>query len=335
MSGFNNKRNIMILAVLLIIIIAGGLYWNYTKPKPKEQLIVSTTTSLYETGVLDVLKKRFEFNFPEYNVSFISQGTGLAIETAKNGDADMILVHAPSQELAFMESGDGVNRKIFAYNFFIIVGPESDPAGITGMDPLEALMTIAEKGVSGKSIWVSRGDNSGTHSKEKSLWVTTELNLETLKAEKIEGSSDPWYIEAGVGMTATLQLANQKDAYTLTDVATYLKNYANDNIQLVKVVDSGKDTLNVYSAIVCNPEKSSRGMYEGSMLFLRFLVSDEVQTMLLTYGQTEFGSTLFKPWVPELSHPDSDIVQWVEESAYFAGYECPNMYRYQAGDLYQ
>ncbi|MFH1179830.1 MAG: substrate-binding domain-containing protein [Candidatus Bathyarchaeota archaeon] len=319
----------------MVIIIAGGLYWNYTKPAEKEQLIVSTTTSLYETGVLDVLKTRFEANNPEYNVSFISQGTGLAIETAKNGDADMILVHAPSQELAFMESGDGVNRKIFAYNFFIIVGPASDPAGIAGMDPLDALTTIAEMGVIGEAVWVSRGDNSGTHSKEKSLWKATGINLDDLKAQSIEGSSDPWYIEAGAGMTATLQLANQKDAYTLTDVATYLKNYANGNIELVKAVDSGKDTLNVYSAIVCNPDRNPRGMYDGSMLFLRFLVNDEVQTMLETYGQEDFGSTLFKPWVPELAHPDSEIVQWVEEAAYFDGSECPVAYRHQPGDLYQ
>lgn len=335
MSGFNNKRTITIIAVILVLVIAGGLYWYQTRPVEREQLIVSTTTSLYETGVLDVLKTRFETQYPEYNVSFISQGTGLAIETAKNGDADMILVHSPSQELGFMETGFGVNRKIFAYNFFIIVGPASDPAGIAGMDPLDALTTIAEKGVTGEALWVSRGDNSGTHSKEKSLWASTGLDLENLKTETIEGTSDPWYIEAGAGMTATLQLANQKDAYTLTDVATFLKNYANGNIELIKVVDSGEATLNVYSAIVCNPEENPRGIYDGSMLFLRFLVSDEVQTMLETYGQDEFGSTLFKPWMPELDHPDSDIVQWVEEFAYFEGTECPNQYRYQAGDLYQ
>jgi tungstate transport system substrate-binding protein len=335
MSGFNNQKTITIIGAILVIIVAGGLYWHYSRPADKEQLLVSTTTSLYETGVLDALKTRFESNYPEYNVSFISQGTGLAIETAKNGDADMILVHSPSQELGFLETGYGVNRKIFAYNFFIIVGPESDPAGIAGMDPLDALMTITEKGVTGDAIWVSRGDNSGTHSKEKSLWGATGLDLEALKAEKIEGTSDPWYIEAGAGMTATLNLANEKNAYTLTDVATYLKNYANGNIELLKVVDSGQATLNVYSAIVCNPDENPRGMFEGSMLFLRFLVSEEVQTMLVGYGQDEFGSTLFKPWIPELDSPDSDIVQWVEDFAYIDGSECPQMYRHQSGDLYQ
>jgi tungstate transport system substrate-binding protein len=203
------------------------------------------------------------------------------------------------------------------------------------MDPLDALETITEKGVSGGAIWVSRGDNSGTHSKEKSLWVASGFNLETLKAERIKSSNDPWYIEAGAGMTATLNLANEKDAYTLTDIATYLKNYANGNIELVKVVGSGQATLNVYSAIICNPDLNPRGMFEGSMLFLRFLIEDDVQDMLVDYGHEEFGSTLFRPWINELDNPKSDIVSWVKSFAYFDDMECPLIYRYQAGDLYQ
>jgi tungstate transport system substrate-binding protein len=226
-----------------------------------------------------------------------------------------------------------VNRKIFAYNFFIIVGPESDPAGVAGMGPIEALIKIRDEGLVGNALWVSRGDNSGTHSKEKSLWGATGLVLDEIKTESA-GDSGTWYIEAGAGMTATLQLADQKLAYTLTDVATYLKNYKNGNIELVKVVDSGKDTLNVYSAIVCDPETNPRGMYEGSMEFLRFLLSDEAQAMLVTYGEEEFGSILFKPWLPELENPDSEIVSWVEEFAYIDGDECPAQYRKDAGDLY-
>ncbi len=324
----------LIVAAVLVAVIAGGLIWTMSKPQTKESLIVSTTTSLYETGVLDELKTMFETAHPEYNVSFISQGTGLAIETAKRGDADMILVHSPSQERGFLESGSGVNRKIFAYNFFIVVGPETDPAGIAGMGPIEALIKIREEGQAGNALWVSRGDNSGTHSKEKSLWAATGLNLDEIKTEAAGGSDGTWYIEAGAGMTATLQLADEKLAYTLTDVATYLKNYKNGNIELVKVVDSGKDTLNVYSAIVCDPDTNPRGMFEGSMTFLRFMLSDEAQTMLVTYGEEEFGSTLFKPWLPELENPDSEIVGWVEEFAYIEGGECPAQFRQDAGDLY-
>jgi tungstate transport system substrate-binding protein len=329
-----DNRTIAAIAVIAIVII-GAAAWMFTRPKPKENLIVSTTTSLYETGLLDVLKLQFEKSNPEYNVSFISQGTGLAIETAKRGDADMILVHSPGQELGFLESGFGVNRKSFAYNYFIIVGSESDPAGIAGMSPMDALNKISEEGVAGNALWVSRGDNSGTHSKEKGLWKAAEFDLEELKAETSGDSGDPWYIEAGAGMTATLQLANQKEAYTLTDVATFLKNKMNGNIESVKVVDSGKETINVYSARVCNPEKNTRGMYEPSMLFLRFLLSDEVQELLESYGEEEFGSTLFEPWVTTLeSDPSSEIVGWVEDFAYIDGTECPIMYRHEAGDLY-
>ena len=155
---------------------------------PKTQkinLIVSTTTSLYETGLLDRLKKDFEIKNQEFNVSFISQGTGLSIETAKRGDADLILVHAPSQERAFLEEGYGVNRKIFAYNYFQIVGPKSDPAGVFGMLPVDAMRVIAEEGKKENAFWTSRGDNSGTHSKEKYLWGESEINLEEIKEQTI------------------------------------------------------------------------------------------------------------------------------------------------------
>jgi tungstate transport system substrate-binding protein len=335
MSGIDNQKSIIIAAALIVFVVIGGIYSDLTRVPEREQLIVSTTTSLYETGVLDVIKKMFEADYPDIDVLFISQGTGLAITTAERGDSDMILVHSPSQELGFLESGHGVNRKIFAYNFFIIVGPESDPAGIIGMNPLDALNTIVEQGMFGEVLWVSRGDNSGTHSKEKNLWAAAGLELEAVKAETIEGSSESWYIEAGVGMTATLQLANQKEAYTLTDVATYLKNYNNGNIELVKIVDSGEKTLNVYSALVCNPEINPLAKYDSSMLFVRFLISDRVQNLLINYGKDEFGSALFKPWIPELDNPDSEIIEWVEDFAYFDGTECPTMYRYRASDLYQ
>jgi tungstate transport system substrate-binding protein len=333
-GGFKLNRNTLIAALFLVTVIAGGLIWNTYRPQAKESLIVSTTTSLYETGVLDELKTMFESAHPGYNVSFISQGTGLAIETARRGDADMILVHSPSQERGFLESGSGVNRKIFAYNFFIVVGPETDPAGASGMDPIDALIKIREEGLAGNALWVSRGDNSGTHSKEKALWAATGLDLDEIKTGAAGDSGGTWYIEAGAGMTATLQLADEKLAYTFTDVATYLKNHRNGNIELVKVVDSGEDTLNVYSAIVCDPDTNPRGMFEGSMMFLRFLLSDEAQTMFVAYGEDEFGSTLFKPWLPELENPDSEIVGWVEEFAYIDGGECPAEYRRDAGDLY-
>ena len=334
MSGFKIKQTRLAIALVLVFVIIGGLLRVATRPVPMPPLIISTTTSLYETGLLDDLKERFESENPGTTVLFISQGTGLAIETARRGDADMILVHSPSQEKSFLESGHGVNRKVIAYNFFIIVGPESDPAGIMGINPLDALLKLQEEGMNGNAVWVSRGDNSGTHSKEKSLWRSAGLDLDEITAQESIATDASWYIEAGAGMTATLQLANEKDAYTLTDMATYLKNYENGNIELVKVVDSGRETLNVYSAIPCNPDINPDTNYDIAIDFISFLLTDEVQDLLDVYGVEEYGSTLFKPWLPELGNPDSEIVQWVEEYAFIEGSECPEKYRYQSGGLY-
>jgi tungstate transport system substrate-binding protein len=329
------KQRTMVIMVAIVLVAGVGAGWYLTSPAQKENLIVSTTTSLYETGFLDVLEQGFEEKYRQYNVSFISQGTGLAIQTAKNGDADLILVHDPAAEKAFLTDGYGVNRVIVAYNFFIMVGPTADPAKITGLSPIDALKKIDAEGPKGNAIWVSRGDNSGTHSKEKALWKLAGLNLTMLKAQKVEGTNTPWYLEAGTGMTATLQLANQKDAYTLTDVASFLKNSKSGNIQLVKVVDSGKDTLNVYSAITCNPTKNPRGRYEASMALIRYLASDEGQALFRDYGVAEYGSALFKPWITTLkSNSDPALIQWVKDYAYIEGSDCPVHYRFNAGDLY-
>ena len=136
-------------------------------------------------------------------------------------------------------------------------------------------------------------------------------------------------------MTATLQLADQRNAYTITDVATYLKNFASGLIKLVKVVDSGKDTLNVYSAIVCNPSKNTRGHYEASMTLVKYLASDEGQRLLQEYGLAQFNQALFKPWITTLkSNLDPELIQWVKDYAYIEGSDCPTAYRLNPGDLY-
>ncbi len=310
----------------IVIIAAVSIYFLY--PRPTEQFIVSTTTSLYETGLLDVLKQRFEQIYPEHNVSFISQGTGKAIATAQRGDADMILVHDPVKELAFLEEGYGVNRKIIAYNFFIIVGPDTDPANAEGTSPIEALDAIKAAGEIGTALWVSRGDNSGTHAKEQRLWTAAGYNYSEIRLES-------WYLEAGTGMTATLQLTNEKEAYTICDMGSYLSNYAQGNIQLVKHVDAGKDTLNVYAAIACNPQNITTAKFDASMLFIEFLLSDDIQALLQDFGVSEYGEALFKPWMPMLmSEQAPDLIQWVEDYAYFNGAECPTEYRYNSGELY-
>ncbi|MBS7620178.1 substrate-binding domain-containing protein [Candidatus Bathyarchaeota archaeon] len=328
------KQKTLFLTFISIGIILISSSWYLFQP-PKESLIVSTTTSLYETGLLDAIKSSFEAKYSGFNISFISQGTGKAIETAKRGDADMILVHDPGSEFTFLSEGYGVNRKIIAYNFFIIVGPKSDPAGVEGLTLLEALKKIYAQGLEGNALWVSRGDNSGTHSKEKALWKAAGLNLTRIKTEKVSGADNSWYLEAGAGMTSTLQLANQKGSYTLSDIGIFLKNSKKGNIQLKSFVEGGKEILNVYSAIVVNPQKVPQARFDKAMLFLKFLVSDEGQELFRTFGALELGQSIFKPWIPvSKTKSDPALIKWVEEYAFFNGAECPVQYRYNAGDLF-
>jgi len=323
---FSNKGKV---AIIVGVVVVAAIAAYYLWPRPADRFIVSTTTSLYETGLLDILKQRFEESNPSYEVSFISQGTGKAIATAQRGDADMILVHDPVKELAFLEEGYGVNRKIIAYNFFIIVGPEADPAGVKGKSPTEALTLIKQVGESGTALWVSRGDESGTHSKEQRLWAAAGFDYSEIR-------TNSWYSEAGTGMTATLQLTDEKDAYTLCDMGSYLSNYAQGNIQLAKLVEAGKDTLNVYAAIACNPQIITDAKFDASMAFIEFLLSKDIQVLLQDFGVSEYGEALFKPWIPMLtSGQDPNLINWVEDYAYFDGTECPTNYRYKSGTLYE
>jgi len=326
-----NKRTLLAVGVLIVIVLGVGAYYFGMQSSSKQRLIVSTTTSLYETGFLDVLKAEFERRNPSINVSFISQGTGLAIQTAMRGDADMILVHDAARELKFLQDGFGVNRKVMAYNFFVVVGPKTDPAQIKGLSPLEAFKKIKESGEKNIALWASRGDDSGTHAKEKSIWKTAGFDAANLRKTQ-------WYLEAGSGMTATLKLADEKGAYTITDLGTYLMNFNKKNIKLEVLVEAGKDTLNVYSVIANNPKKTevAKSNFDASMKFIKFVVSDEGQELFDKYGKDQYGQSLFYPYVKLLkSGAKPELVQWVKELGYFSGNECPPEYRYQAETLYQ
>jgi tungstate transport system substrate-binding protein len=323
----------IIIFIVIAVILIGLVSYTYftTQTTSKQHLIVSTTTSIYETGLLDVLKVEFEKQYLSINVSFISQGTGLAIQTAMRGDADMILVHDPSRELKFLEEGYGVNRKVVAYNFFVIAGPSNDPADVKGLSPIEAFTKIKEVGEKNSAIWVSRGDDSGTHAKEKRIWKAAGFDATDLRAMD-------WYLEAGMGMTATLRLTDEKNGYTLVDLGSYLNNFANGNIELEIIVDAGKDTLNVYSVISNNPRKTevSGSNFDASMKFIDFLVSDEIQQILADFGKDKFDKPLFNPYVKLLRNNDNpELIQWIQDLAYFDGTECPPQYRYQADQFYQ
>jgi tungstate transport system substrate-binding protein len=248
---------------------------------PQARLRVATTTSLYDTGLWARLEPMFE---DEYDVELdvLYAGTGIAIEYGQRGDVDVITVHSKATEEKFVTDGYGVERIPFAYNYFLIVGPESDPAGIKGMSPEDAFASLYENPGSGK--FVSRGDNSGTHSKEKAIWKAAGYaNYDEIL------NAGSWYLEAGSGMGPTLLKANELDAYTLTDMGTFLA-YKGD-LDLVPIVDSGSILLNVYSVIVCTESENQ----EMATNLANFLVSDEIQELIGDYGVNKYGDPLFVP----------------------------------------
>jgi tungstate transport system substrate-binding protein len=261
---------------------------NTTNAAP-QKLVIATTTSLYDTGLLDYLQPKFE---SQYNVKLLitSQGTGKAIELAQRGDADVLLVHSPAQELTFMKSGNGINRRSFASNSFIIVGPANDPAGIKNMTPEKAFTTLEQKGINKTAnvYFVSRGDGSGTHTAEKNIWKTAGFNY-TTTIEK----SGPWYIEAGKGMGETLQMASEKGAYALTDEGTYLA-YKN-NLTVVPQITSGTSLLNIYSVMTVYNDKQPVDKIKMANNFINFLISPQTQADIGAYGVDKYGKSLFIP----------------------------------------
>ncbi len=276
----------VVLTGTVIIALVLGLSAIYYFTAPKETILhVSTTTSLYATGLLEELAERFKETHPNVVVQFIPVGSGEALRRAANGDADMVFVHAPSLEKQYIESGILIDGKIIAYNFFVIVGPASDPAGIKDLSPVDAFRKIFSAGESGNALFVSRGDNSGTHVKELSLWKKAGLNP--------QGRN--WYIESGTGMSDTLLIANEKNAYTLSDIGTYLKLKAEDRIDLVALVAGGDELLNIYSVYIVNPEKIEGVNYEAAKAFHDFVASDVGQEIIAGYGVKEYGQPLFYP----------------------------------------
>jgi len=314
-----------LLAAVAVVSVAATSY--YLGSTTKARLIVSTTTSLYDTGLLDTIETDFETKYP-LDLNFISVGTGIAIQHAQRGDADVILVHSPTDELEFLTDGTGVNRKIIAYNFFTLVGPETDPAQTRNTPTLEALAKIVEAGRSGNAKWVSRGDNSGTHSKEKNLWTAAGYNPQDL-------SKESWYINAGSGMAETLKKADYFSAYTLADTGTYLKFFKEGAISPRSLIEQEMDLLNVYSAIAVNQTLHPSVNFQGAMTFVKYLTSDEGQQVIEQFGKEEFGQSLFYSAVRLLKeNANPTIAQWIREYAYFDGTECPTQYRKGYAELY-
>lgn len=286
-----NKRISFILLLSILILVSCTQAPAATTEAPQEpeieEVILATTTSTQDSGLLDVLVPDFEAK-TGFLVQTVAVGTGKALAMGDGGNADVLLVHAPSAEMALMDSGSGADRMLIMHNDFVIVGPTNDLAGIEDIKSAsQALQAISESG----AAFVSRGDDSGTHKKEKSLWEESGVTPE-----------GEWYIESGQGMGATLRIASEKLAYTLTDRATYLAN--RDTLDLAILVEGDPVLLNIYHVITVNPEKWPKVNYQGALAFAEYLVSPEVQDTIGEFGVDKFGQPLF---FPDAGKTDTDL----------------------------
>jgi tungstate transport system substrate-binding protein len=245
-------------------------------------LMMATTTSTANTGLLDELIVPKFMKDTGIEIKFVAVGTGKALKMAENCDVDVVLVHAPAAEKAYVDKGVLVDRKELMYNDFVIIGPASDPAGIKGMKVAQALKTIAEK----QAVFCSRGDNSGTNKKELSLWKAAGMAV----PEK-----DAWYIQTGQGMLPTINIANEKNGYTMTDRGTYIK-YADTkggNPPLVVLVEGDKVLFNQYSALAVNTAKCKDAQYDLATKFINWMASPDTQKAIGNFKL--LGKKLFIP----------------------------------------
>jgi tungstate transport system substrate-binding protein len=248
-----------------------------SKPAQAELLLVSTT-STQDSGLLDVLLPAFEQQ-SGYHVKLVAVGSGQALQMGEQGNADVILLHSPAAEETFMANGFGIDRRLVMHNDFLMVGPAADPAAIRGKTPVEALQAIYTAG----AAFVSRGDDSGTNIKELALW----------KSAGLDPAGQPWYIETGQGQGATLTIASEKDGYALTDRATYLAN--KPNLQLEILVEGEPALLNIYHVITVNPEKWPKINLAGARAFADFITSEAGQGIIRDFGVDKYGQPLFYP----------------------------------------
>ena len=261
---------------------------SMTPPAGSKDLILATTTSTQDSGLLDVLVPAFE-KATGYTVKTVAVGSGEALKMGEEGNADVLLVHSPAAEKELVAAGYGIDRRLVMHNSFLVVGPAADPAKIRGMtSTVDAFTAIA--GV--PATFVSRGDGSGTETKELGYW----------KKAGITPEGQAWYIQTGQGMAATLQVTSEKVGYTLTDIATWLAT--KDQLELESLVTDDPSLLNPYHVIQVNPEKFPKVNAAGGNAFADFLLSDEGQAMIGEFGVDEFGQQLF---IPDGGKTDADL----------------------------
>ncbi len=267
----------MALAVGAVVALPGTRVLAQETPTNRD-LILATTTSLYDTGLLDTIVPMFERQ-SGYQVKVVAVGSGQALAMGRRGDADVAFVHSPAAEQAFMSAGYGVRRRVVASNYFTIAGPADDPAGVrTAPDALEAFRRIAASG----RPFISRGDSSGTNARELALWAKAGVRPQP-------GA----YVETGQGMAATLLVANEKQGYVLTDRATL--GVLRSHLDLVALRGPEAALANIYHVIELNPEGHPRMNVAGGRAFADFVVSDEVQSLLAHFGERRLGEPMFVP----------------------------------------
>ena len=254
-----------------------------TPPPARRTILLATTTSTQDSGLLDLLIPDFQRK-TGYQVKTSAVGTGAALAIGARGDADVVLVHAPSLEADFMKAGNGERRLFVMHNDFIVVGPPADAAKIKGRPILDALRTLA----AAQAPFISRGDNSGTDVLEKALWKQAGIT-----------PAKPWYVEAATGMGQTLQIASEKLAYTITDRATYLSQQA--HVQLDVMNGGDPPLLNYYHVITVNSTKFPKVNRAGANAFADYLVHPDTQKLIATFGLEKFGQQLF---FPDAGKPD-------------------------------
>lgn len=279
---------VAIAASVLVVACGGGSSPKTATPggsasppptKASGTIILATTTSTQDTGLLDALVPAFEKE-TGYTVKTIAVGSGQAIAMGTSGDADVLLVHSPDAEKKMVDAGDGVERALVMHNDFVLVGPASDPAGVKSAASIgDAMKAIADKG----ALFMSRGDDSGTNALELKLW----------KALDIAPKGESWYQETGQGMGATLQVASQKDAYTISDRGTYLAQKKNIDLEIVREGDPS--LLNVYHVIVVNHDRHPKTNLDGARAFAAYVVRPDVQAMIGAFGKDKYGQALFFP----------------------------------------
>jgi len=276
-----NKRKgfFPLLPLAIFVFCFWGVFSASAADAQQKNIILTTTTSVQDSGLLDELIPVFEKK-TGYFVKIIAVGSGQAMAMGRRGEADVLIVHSPKAEADFLKEGLGINRRLVMHNYFVVVGPSSDPAQIKNMKSArEAFQKIA----SGNSLFVSRGDNSGTHSLEKKIWGLASL--------KTEGKR--WYQETGLGMGQTLGVASEKGGYTLTDKATYL--YMKHNLRLEILVGESEELYNPYSVIELNSERFPKINAAGGKAFADFLLSEQAQKIIANYGVKRVGESLFFP----------------------------------------